>query len=113
MHAVVIADGPAEKGVACGLHQLLALHHSLTVVLVFARRQMLFEHRSVCLLDLEEEWIFGVSPLQQDDVAPGSNASDADHLDGPIHCGVPAQQYLQFVRHRLDILDERRLCRCP
>jgi hypothetical protein len=45
---------PAEKDVARGLHKPLACDDTLSMVLVGALREIRFQHRSLCLLDLEK-----------------------------------------------------------
>src|SRR5215471_17314065 len=52
---------PAEEDVARGLHQPLADDHALSVVLVSTLAEVRLEHRSLRLLDLQEERVVGVT----------------------------------------------------
>src|SRR5664279_6490697 len=41
---------------------------------------VVFEHRRSCLLDLEEQWVVLVAPLEQDNEGTSADAADTDHL---------------------------------
>ena len=47
-----------------------------------ALRQVVFQHRRRGLLDLQEQRVLLVPPLQQPDQRPGSDTADADDLAG-------------------------------
>ena len=57
-HVIVMAAiaGPAEEHVAGGLHQPLADHDALPLVLELGTAGVRREHRVDGLLELEEEW---------------------------------------------------------
>src|SRR3954452_13351403 len=75
---------PAEHDVARGLHQALALHDALTLVLVAARAGERLEHRGLRLLELEEQRILIVTAQEQDDPRPRANAAHTDDLAGEV-----------------------------
>jgi len=50
-----------------------------------ALAQVRFQNRCRRLLDLQEERVLRVAPLEQDDECPGTDAADADHLAGHVH----------------------------
>src|ERR1700722_5224436 len=77
--------GPAEVDVAGGLHHPLSLHHPLTVLPVPALAHVRLKNRCCRLLDLQEQRVLRVAPLEQDDERPGADAADTDHLAGRIH----------------------------
>jgi hypothetical protein len=73
------ALGPAEEDVGIGLHQSLTLHHPFAGIVVVRAWQAGLEHRSGGLLDLQEEWVVGVSIFHQHDPGPGADAADAEN----------------------------------
>src|SRR5262249_25460944 len=75
---------PAEKDVARGLHQPLALDDPPTVMVEAALAGVGLEHRRDRLLRLQEERVLVVAPEQEDDPVPGADAPDADHLAGGV-----------------------------
>ena len=64
------------------LHELLADHDPLAVVVVQAGLEMRLQDRGCRLLGLEDERVVLVATLQDDHEAAGPDASDADHLAG-------------------------------
>ncbi len=71
---------PSEEDVARGLHQPLALHHSLTLIRESALADEGSEHRVLSLLGLEEERIGVVATEHEDDPRARADAAHADHL---------------------------------
>ena len=78
------ALGPAQEDVAGGLHHPLALHDPLARLSVPALRQVILEHRSGRLLDLQEQWVLLVATLEQHDEGSGADAADAHDLAGHV-----------------------------
>ena len=56
---------PAQERVARRLHQPLALHDPLALVLVLARARVRREHRRAGLLDLQEQRVVSRSPISR------------------------------------------------
>src|SRR5690242_8742037 len=81
----VQAYGPAEVDVAGCLHYPLPLHHALAVLPVPAPAHVGLEHRRRRLLDLKEQRVLRIAPLEQNDKRPGTDAADADDLAGRIY----------------------------
>src|SRR5271165_1993947 len=71
---------PAQEDVGGRLHQPLTRDHALAVVRVGTGPEETFEHRRLCLLDLQEQRIIMVPAEQQHDVAAGADAAHAHHL---------------------------------
>src|SRR5215213_9132204 len=61
--AARFATKPAEEYVTRSLHQPLAGHHAVSLVLKNTPREIRFQHRSLCLLHLEEQGIIFVATL--------------------------------------------------
>src|SRR6516164_8636656 len=81
----VQADRPAEVDIAGSLHDPLSLHHPLAVLPVPAPAHVGLQHRRRGLLDLKEQRVLRIAPLEQDDERPGPDAADADDLAGRVH----------------------------
>ncbi len=75
-----------------GLHHSLPLHHPLAGLLVPALGQVSLQYRGCGLLDLQEERVARVAPLEQNDERPGADAAYADHFAGHVHDLEPFQQ---------------------
>src|SRR5215211_4312111 len=86
------ATKPAEEDVARGLHQPLAGHDAVSVVLVSVGLDVGLEYRGTGLLDLEEQGVILVAPFKQYYVGPGAHASDPHNLPRRIHKAVPVEQ---------------------
>ena len=71
---------PSEEGVARGLHEPLAVHHALALVLVLAGARIRGEHRRVRLLELQEQRVVLAVAHQQDHHRLGPDRADADDL---------------------------------
>ena len=69
-----------RNGVAGGLHEPLAVHDALALVLVLARARVGSEHRRAGLLDLQEQRIVVAVAHQQDHQRLGPDRADADDL---------------------------------
>ena len=112
--AAVGADigAPAEEDVAGGLHQPLSLDHPPAVVAKAATSGVRLEHRGLCFLGLEEQWVAFVAAGEKDDPGAGPDAADADDLVGQVAELVALQQVgaipLQGVRVFVqDLADHR------
>jgi hypothetical protein len=75
----------SQENVTNRLHKALALDHALTLVLITAASQILLEHGSRCLLDLQEQRITGVTTFKQQDHASVTDAAYANDLQGDIN----------------------------
>ena len=58
--------GPAQKDVAGGLHDTLALHHPETLMRISALAARRLQDRPACFLDLKEEWIIVIGQRQRE-----------------------------------------------
>ena len=61
---------------------------------------MILEHRRRCLLDLEEQWIVLVTPLEQDDERARADTAHADDLARHIDDLEPLEQVTAVVLQR-------------
>src|SRR5215217_185932 len=86
------AAKPAEEDVARGLHQPLAGHDAVSVVLVGAGLDVALQYRGTGLLDLEEQGVILVAPFEQYYVSPGAHTSDPYDLPRRVHKAVPVEQ---------------------
>src|SRR3954447_10037582 len=94
-HAVDSGDPlPPEEDVARRLHQPLTDDDPLPVVGVHARATEPLQDGRLCLLDLEEERVTVVAAEEQQDVAAGSDAADADDLPGRVYVAVLLQRVM-------------------
>jgi len=101
------AAGPAEERVGRGLHQPLAVHHPLTLVLELARPGERGQHRFLRLLELQEQRLVRGVAEQQEDERLGADRAHADHLAGEV-AEVEAVQHLTAVgRQGLQVLGDR------
>ena len=91
---------PAQKDVAHGLHELLTLHDALGVVAGGGGAEMLFKHRVVGLLRLQQQGIAAVPAVKEDHPVALADAADADHLAGHAHVVVRSSR----VRRSADTL---------
>src|SRR4029450_3833756 len=91
------ASPPAEEYVACRLNVLLPSHDALPVIGVRALPSVGLQHRGVRLLDLQEERILVMVPLEEHDVTASANAAHADDLAGHVDEGIAVQQRLPVV----------------
>jgi hypothetical protein len=71
---------PAQEDVTGCLHHALARHDPLAVIAVLARAGKALQDRGLGLLGLQEQRVVLVAAHQQEDPAPGPDATDADHL---------------------------------
>src|SRR5215207_5553742 len=95
--AAAWATEPAEKDVARGLHQPLARDDTVSMVPVGALREERFEHRSLCLLDLEEQRIIFVATFEQHDVVSSADATYPYDLSRHVHETVLVEQVTPVV----------------
>src|SRR5215213_6887466 len=86
------AAKPAEEDVARGLHQPLAGHDAVPVVLVGAGLDVALQYRGTGLLDLEEQGVILVAPFKQYYEGPGAHTSDPHDLPRCVHKAVPVEQ---------------------
>ena len=99
-HIETLRAEPAQQDVALGLHQPLALDHTLAVVVEGALAEIRLQHRRLGLLRLEEERIVAVAPQHQHDPRPGADAADADDLAGRVDVPEPLEERAPVVRQR-------------
>src|SRR5690606_30930632 len=74
---------PAEEGVAERLHESLAVHDALALVVKDAGSRVRLEYGVTRLLDLEDKRL-PVTGHQQDDPAPRTHAADPHDLKGHV-----------------------------
>src|SRR5215212_1851669 len=91
------AAKPAEEDVARGLHQPLAGHDAVPVVLVGAGLDVALQYRGSRLLYLEEQRIVLVAALEQHYEGPGAHAADANDLPRCIHEAESVEQVAPIV----------------
>ena len=91
---------PAEEDVTGGLHEALALDDPAAVVVVLAGPDERLEHGRIGLLELEEEHVVVVAPLEQDEVTTGADTADADDLEGDVDEPVALEQVPAIVGQR-------------
>ena len=96
--AAVQSARPAEEDVACRLHEALARHDPLAVVLVQGLAGVGLEHRLPRLLDLQENRIV-VGRHEQSEGAERADAADADDLDREV-------EQVEAVEQRPDVLGQ-------
>ena len=97
---------PAQEDVAGRLHEPLAVHHPLALVVVPAGPGEPGEHRFLGLLDLEEQRVGLVTAQHQDDPAAGAHAAHADHLAGHVGELVLLEQHPAVRLQRPPVLAE-------
>src|SRR3954452_1957214 len=83
---------PAEEDVARRLHHPLTLDDSLSVVTVATLRQVILQDRRRRLLDLEEQGVLLVTPLEQHDERACPHAPDADDLASHVDDLEPLEE---------------------
>src|SRR5262245_36625359 len=89
---------PTEKDVACGLHQPLALDHSLSVVGVWGFAQHGLKDRWPGFLALEKKRVGVVPTEHQDDPTARADAADPDDLPGQVNEAVALEQLSPVAR---------------
>ena len=76
------------------MHAPLPDHYPLAVVCIAALARIRFEHRRFGFLDLQEQWIVGISSFEQHDVAARPNTTNANNLSSDVHGRVLLKQFL-------------------
>ncbi len=61
---------------------------------------MVLEHRGRRLLDLQEQWVLLIAPLEQDDERARADAADTDDLASHVDDLEPLQQVAPIVLQR-------------
>ena len=96
---------PSEEDVAGRLHEPEAVHHTLSVVRVDALSRKVLQDRGARFLDLKNEGLAS-SGHQQEHLAGGADAPDADDLDRGVHHLVMVKQHTMAWRHGFAVLVE-------
>ena len=94
---------PSEEDVAGRLHQPLAAHHALAVVLVAARARVWLQDRVVRLLELEEQRVVVVATDQEHDPGAGAYAAHPDDLASHVNEPVAVDELPPVVLEGLSV----------
>ena len=94
---------PAEQDVGRRLHHALPFDDALTVLAVRALSEERFEHRWLCLLELEEERIGLIAARQEQDPGAGAHAADPDDLTGGVDVSIALEQMPPVMRQRAPV----------
>ena len=95
---------PAQEDVTRFLHQALPLDDPISMVGVGTVAKVGFKRRSICFLDLQEEWVISVpSCHEQYDPAARSDTAYSYHLAGDVDSTVAADQHFAIIWQRLHV----------